>query len=36
MNSRLWDAAAWDSATRRAFCVVSADGKLRSNLIEER
>lgn len=28
-----WDAAAWDKAARRAFCVVSADGKWRSNLI---
>ncbi len=29
-----WDAAAWDGAARRAFCVASADGKHRSNLIE--
>ena len=31
-----WDAGAWAAAKRRAFCVVSADGKLRSNLTEER
>ena len=30
-----WDASAWRSAKRRAFCVVSADGKWRSNLIED-
>lgn len=29
-----WDAAAFFAAKRRAFCVTSADGKLRSNLIE--
>jgi len=30
-----WDASAWRSAKRRAFCVVSADGRFRSNLIED-
>ena len=30
-----WQSAGWDSAARRAFCVVSADGKLRSNLITD-
>ena len=30
-----WNASAWDSAKKRAFCVVSADGKYRSNLIED-
>lgn len=30
-----WDAAAWKSAKKRAFCVVSADGKYRSNLLED-
>lgn len=29
-----WNAAAWNAAKRRAFCVMSADGKYRSNLIE--
>lgn len=29
-----WSPDAWTSAKRRAFCVASADGKLRSNLIE--
>lgn len=29
-----WDAAAFFAAARRAFCVMSADGKLRSNLLE--
>lgn len=31
---RGWDAAAWNAAKKRAFCVMSADGKYRSNLIE--
>jgi len=30
-----WDASAWRSAKRRAFCVVSVDGRYRSNLIED-
>jgi len=30
-----WKSEGWDSAARRAFCVASADGKHRSNLIEE-
>ena len=30
-----WQSAGWDEAKRRAFCVVSADGKWRSNLIED-
>ena len=30
-----WQSAGWDSASRRAFCVVSADGRHRSNLLEE-
>lgn len=30
-----WDAAAWRAARRHAFCVVSADGKYRSNLLED-
>lgn len=30
-----WNAAAWDAARRRAFCVMSADGRSRSNLIED-
>lgn len=30
-----WDASAWCSAKSRAFCVVSADGRYRSNLIED-
>lgn len=30
-----WQSAGWDSAARRAFCVVSADGKYRSNLLED-
>lgn len=30
-----WDAAAWKAAKKRAFCVVSADGKYRSNLLED-
>lgn len=30
-----WDAAAWAAARRRAFCVMSADGKKRSNLLED-
>jgi hypothetical protein len=29
-----WDAKAWATAKRRAFCVASADGKFRSNLAE--
>ena len=29
-----WDARAWATAKRRAFCVASADGKFRSNLAE--
>lgn len=30
-----WNAGAWNAAKQRAFCVMSADGKLRSNLLEE-
>ena len=30
-----WNAGAWNAAKRRAFCVVSADGKYRSNLLED-
>lgn len=30
-----WQSAGWDSASRRAFCVVSADGRYRSNLLED-
>ena len=30
-----WKSEGWDSAKHRAFCVVSADGKYRSNLIED-
>lgn len=30
-----WNAAAWKAAKKRAFCVVSADGKYRSNLLED-
>ena len=30
-----WQSAGWDSASRRAFCVMSADGRHRSNLLEE-
>lgn len=30
-----WNAAAWRTARRHAFCVVSADGKWRSNLVED-
>ena len=30
-----WEAAAWEYAKKRAFCVVSADGKYRSNLLED-
>lgn len=30
-----WNAAAWRAARRHAFCVVSADGKHRSNLLED-
>ena len=30
-----WNAAAWAAAKRRAFCVMSADGRHRSNLLEE-
>ncbi|MBR1608026.1 MAG: hypothetical protein IJ678_00245 [Kiritimatiellae bacterium] len=30
-----WDAAAFFAAPRRAFCVASADGKYRSNLLSE-
>lgn len=30
-----WKSEGWDKAKRRAFCVVSADGKWRSNLIED-
>jgi hypothetical protein len=29
-----WDAAAWNAAKRRAFCICSKDGKKRTNLIE--
>lgn len=30
-----WNAAAWDAAKKRAFCVMSADGRFRSNLLED-
>jgi len=30
-----WKSEGWDKAKRRAFCVVSADGKWRSNLVED-
>ena len=30
-----WEAAAWEYAKKRAFCVLSADGKYRSNLLED-
>lgn len=30
-----WKSAGWDAAKKRAYCVVSADGKWRSNLIED-
>lgn len=30
-----WNAAAWDAAPRRAFCILSADGRMRSNLITD-
>ena len=30
-----WDAGAWRAAKKRAFAVVSADGKYRSNLLED-
>lgn len=30
-----WNAGAWNAAKRRAFCVMSFDGKYRSNLLEE-
>lgn len=30
-----WDASAWTAAKKHAVCVVSADGKKRSNLLEE-
>lgn len=30
-----WDAVAFFRATKHAFCIVSADGKKRSNLIED-
>jgi len=30
-----WEAARWEYAKKRAFCVVSADGKYRSNLLED-
>lgn len=30
-----WHAAAWEYAAKRAFCVVSVDGKYRSNLLED-
>ena len=30
-----WKADGWDAAKERAFCVVSADGKFRSNLITD-
>lgn len=30
-----WNAGAWNAAKKRAFCVVAADGKFRSNLLEE-
>lgn len=30
-----WNTGAWNAAKRRAFCVASADGKWRSNLVED-
>ncbi len=30
-----WKSAGWDKAKKRGFCVVSADGKYRSNFIED-
>ena len=30
-----WNAGAWNAAKRRAFCVMSFDGKYRSNLLED-
>lgn len=30
-----WEAATWEYAKKRAFCVLSADGKYRSNLLED-
>ena len=30
-----WNVGAWKAAKKRAFCVVSADGKYRSNLLED-
>ena len=30
-----WNAGAWNAAKKRAFCVVSADGRRRSNLLTE-
>jgi hypothetical protein len=30
-----WQSAGWDAAKKRAFCVASADGKYRSNLLED-
>jgi len=30
-----WNAGAWNAAKKRAFCVMSFDGKYRSNLLEE-
>lgn len=30
-----WDGASWTAAKKHAVCVVSADGKFRSNLLEE-
>lgn len=30
-----WDGAAWTAAKRHAVCVVSADGRWRSNLVED-
>ncbi len=30
-----WNAGAWNAAKKRGFCVVSADGKYRSNFVED-
>ena len=30
-----WNAGAWNAAKKRAFCVMSFDGKYRSNLLED-
>ena len=30
-----WKSAGWEAAKKRAFCVVSADGKFRSNVPED-